>query len=142
MVCLFCKIAKKEIPAEVLLETEHTIVFMDIAPLSLGHLLVVPKEHHARFDELPDTVLLDTASALKKAACALKRLGERESKGVFEYNIIQNNGELAGQEIGHVHFHVIPKTDANDGLVTVWNRKKYSEERTAEICSFLKQEFR
>ncbi|KAF9234878.1 HIT-like protein [Melanogaster broomeanus] len=103
--CIFCKIIKGEIPSFKLVETELSYSFLDIHPLAKGHALVIPKDHTAKMHELPDEYLTDVMPIAKKIALA---------QGLDNYNILQNNGRIAHQEVDHVHFHVIPKPTADD----------------------------
>ncbi|ORX74644.1 HIT family protein 1 [Linderina pennispora] len=112
--CLFCKIIKGEIPSVKLAETAHSFSFLDIGPLSEGHALVIPKYHAEKMHELPDEFLADAMPVAKKIATAL---------GAENYNILQNNGRLAHQEVKHVHFHIIPKPNAEEGLGFGWPAK-------------------
>ncbi|KAG0057618.1 Adenosine 5'-monophosphoramidase [Gryganskiella cystojenkinii] len=115
--CILCRIIKREIPSKVLFETEHSLAILDISPISEGHALVIPK-HHAQFlHEIPDHELADLLPVAKKVALA---------EGLKEYNILQNNGRLAHQAVDHVHFHVIPKPSAEEGLIMEWNVKETS----------------
>ncbi|KAI0823958.1 HIT-like protein [Trametes gibbosa] len=115
--CIFCKIIKGEIPSFKLIETEKVLSFLDIGPLSKGHALIIPKYHAEKLHELPDEYFEDVLPAAKKIALAL---------GAENYNILQNNGRIAHQEVDHVHFHIIPKPEASDteGLVVGWPAKK------------------
>jgi diadenosine tetraphosphate (Ap4A) HIT family hydrolase len=85
---------------------------MDINPLSVGHFLVIPKEHAQRQHELSDESLADLMPFAKKLINA--------AGDVVDYNILQNNGRIAHQEVDHVHFHVIPKPSADKGLKVGW----------------------
>ncbi|EJC98407.1 HIT family protein 1 [Fomitiporia mediterranea MF3/22] len=109
--CLFCKIIKGEIPSFKLIETDLSFSFLDIGPLSRGHALVIPKDHGEKLTDVDDAFLADTLLVSKRIAGAL---------GCDNYNILQNNGELAHQVVKHVHFHVIPKPNAEQGLVIGW----------------------
>ncbi len=113
MDCIFCKIGNGDIPCEKILETDKIIAFMDINPLSDGHVLFIPKMHAEKMHEVPDDVLMEILPAMKKVALAL---------GVKNYNILQNNGKIAHQEVKHAHWHLIPKTE-NEGLVISWKPK-------------------
>ncbi|KAI0036294.1 HIT-like protein [Vararia minispora EC-137] len=115
--CIFCKIIKGEIPSFKLVETDLSFSFLDIGPLSKGHSLVIPKYHAEKLHQLPDEYLSDAMPVAKKIAAAL---------GAENYNILQNNGRIAHQEVDHVHFHVIPKPSLTDdeGLVVGWPAKK------------------
>ncbi|KAJ6455444.1 HIT-like domain-containing protein [Mycena sanguinolenta] len=108
--CLFCKIMKGEIPSFKLIETELSFSFLDIGPLSKGHALL---------HELPDEYLADAMPIAKKIALV---------QGAENYNILQNNGRLAHQEVDHVHFHVIPKPSAEEGLIVGWPSKPMAKE--------------
>ncbi|MBW9222204.1 HIT family protein [Methanothermococcus sp. SCGC AD-155-C09] len=101
--CIFCKIAKGEIPAKILYEDEKTLAFLDISPRSKGHTLIIPKEHYETFEELPEEVAIDLIKAIKRV---IKKLKSLNPDG---YNILNNNGPVAGQEVPHVHFHIIPR---------------------------------
>ncbi|KAJ2845362.1 Adenosine 5'-monophosphoramidase [Coemansia brasiliensis] len=127
--CIFCRIIKGEIPSVKLLETATTFSFLDIGPLSEGHALVIPKYHAEKMHQLPDEFLADAMPVAKKIAAAL---------GAENYNILQNNGKLAHQEVGHVHFHVIPKPNEQDGLTIGWPAKKADTEKLKELASKLK----
>ncbi|TFK97701.1 HIT-like protein [Pterulicium gracile] len=115
--CIFCKIVKGEIPSFKLIETELSYSFLDIGPVSKGHALVIPKHCAVKMHELPDEYLADAMPIAKKIAIAL---------GVENYNILQNNGRIAHQEVDHVHFHVIPKYSAteHEGLNVGWPAQK------------------
>ncbi|PPQ65903.1 hypothetical protein CVT26_000923 [Gymnopilus dilepis] len=127
--CLFCRIIKGEIPSYKLLETEKSLAFVDIMPLSKGHSLVIPKYHAEQMHELPDEYLTDILPIAKKIALA---------QGASDYNILQNNGKLAHQVIPHVHFHVIPKPTEEEGLVIGWPAKTLEKDELQKIHEELK----
>ncbi|KAJ2771093.1 Adenosine 5'-monophosphoramidase [Coemansia nantahalensis] len=127
--CIFCKIIRGDIPSVKLLETETTFAFLDVGPLSDGHALVIPKYHAEKLHQLPDEYLADTLPVAKKIAAALN---------ADNYNILQNNGRLAHQEVPHVHFHVIPKPSAEEGLTIGWPAKKANVDKLKELASKLK----
>jgi len=125
--CIFCKIIKGEIPSFKLVETEFSFAFLDINPLSKGHALIIPKVHAEKLHEVPDENLADVMPIAKKIALAI---------GAADYNVLQNNGRIAHQEVPHVHFHVIPKPAATDseGLVIGWPQQKLTmDELKAEL---------
>ncbi|GBE79876.1 Hit family protein [Sparassis crispa] len=124
--CIFCKIIKGDIPSFKFIETETTFSFLDVGPLSKGHALVIPKYHAAKMHELPDEYLADTLFTAKKIAAAI---------GAENYNVLQNNGRIAHQEVDHVHFHIIPKPSASDdeGLVIGWPSKKADMEELKKL---------
>jgi len=113
--CIFCKIIKGEIPCFKLFESDKTLAFLDINPLSKGHALVIPKHHGAKLEDIPDEHLGEILPVVKKLISAT---------GAENYNILQNNGRIAHQEVDHVHFHMIPKPDAEQGLGVRWPQQK------------------
>ncbi|KAF2864184.1 Hnt1 cyclin dependent kinase Kin28 interacting protein [Piedraia hortae CBS 480.64] len=119
MACIFCRIIKGEIPSMKLLESERIFAFLDISPLSRGHALVIPKHHGAKLTEIPDDSLAEILPAASKIARAA---------GMENYNVLQNNGRIAHQEVGHVHFHVIPKPNEKEGLGIGWPAKEANTE--------------
>jgi len=116
--CIFCKIVKGQIPSTKLVETDHTYAFLDINPLSEGHLLVISKEHGERLHDLSEDNAADVGRVLNRLAKAYKALG------IENYNILQNNGEIAHQVVKHVHFHLIPKPNQDEGLGIEWPATK------------------
>ncbi|KAG0240465.1 Adenosine 5'-monophosphoramidase [Actinomortierella wolfii] len=127
--CLFCKIIQGKIPSYKLVETDKSYSFLDIGPLSKGHALVIPKYHGAKLHDIPDDYLTDTLIVAKKIARA---------QGVENYNILQNNGRIAHQVVDHVHFHVIPKPEASQGLVMEWDTIKMANEDLQKLHEELK----
>ena len=112
---VFGAILRGEIPCHRIYEDEHVLAFLDVGPLSRGHVLVIPREARAQLHELSD----DSAAALGRALPRICRavLG---ATGATAYNVLQNNGALANQAVMHVHFHVIPKFEEEDGLRMSW----------------------
>lgn len=108
MSCIFCKIAAGEIPSEKVLENERAFAFLDIRPLTRGHVLVVPKRHAERYAEM----LPEDAAALAELAQHVVRRQERalEAPGV---TIAINDGRAAGQEVLHVHMHLVPRRETD-----------------------------
>lgn len=102
--CIFCKIAAGEIPSRTLYENEQFRVIMDLNPATRGHALILPKNHFANLYELPD----ETAAEAMKLA---KRMAEHMTKQLNcdGFNLLQNNGEYAGQTVLHFHMHLIPR---------------------------------
>lgn len=108
MDCLFCKIIKNELPSYVLSETDETLSILDIFPNSDGHILVIAKNHCRDFHLLSD----NQATALFREAKAL--IGALKQAGFSpDYNLLINNGSLAGQAIPHVHLHIIPRYEGD-----------------------------
>lgn len=132
--CIFCKIVRKEIPAQIVYENGKTIAFLDIKPVNPGHALIVPKEHYPDFASTPDDQLGDIAAVARKVAkAAVKALG------ADGFNIGVNNGRAAGQLVDHMHLHVMPRF-AGDGH-ELWHGKAYepgeAEKVAAEIVDAL-----
>ena len=112
--CIFCKIVAGQIPCHKLYEDADVLAFLDIAPLSQGHCLIVPKAHYETMDQAPDG-LITACSALapRLSRAVLKATGARA------WNFLQNNGQIAGQAVAHIHFHIIPRAPG-DGLGFRW----------------------
>lgn len=108
--CIFCKIASGKIPSATIYEDNHFRVFMDINPATKGHCLIVPKEH---FDNIYD-LDAETAGKLFSLATMIARTLKKVLK-CDGLNIVQNNGEVAGQTVFHFHMHLLPRYE-NDGL--------------------------
>lgn len=102
--CIFCEITKGNIPSTKVYEDDHVLAFLDIAPCEYGHTLVVPKVHADTLPALPAEELRPVMEAVQKVGRALM-----EKLPCDGFNVIQNNGECAGQSVKHVHFHVIPR---------------------------------
>lgn len=112
---IFSKIIDGEIPCHRIYEDQHVLAFLDIGPLSEGHMLVIPKERKTFLHELSD----DSAAAIGRVLPRLAR-AVMSATGAEDYNVLQNNGAAASQAVFHVHFHIIPRF-AESGLGLVWN---------------------
>jgi histidine triad (HIT) family protein len=119
MASIFTRIIQGEIPCHRVYEDPHVIAFLDIGPLSRGHVLVVPKEERVRLHELSEASAAALGIALRKVAAAVVR-----ATGCADYNVLQNNGAPAHQAVMHVHFHVIPKYADGSGLGIRWDAGK------------------
>ncbi|MBT4824225.1 HIT family protein [Candidatus Woesearchaeota archaeon] len=119
--CIFCKIANKEIPSNIVYEDDRFLAFLDIAPANKGHVLVIPKEHHEVYIDLPDEVLKELSLVTKKVCLAMSK-----SLKNCGYNIFMNNKETAGQIVPHAHFHIIPRFN-DDGIKFSYEHKTYSD---------------
>lgn len=119
--CIFCKIVDKEIPATVVFEDDDVLAFMDIGPIIKGHALVIPKKHYDPVTETPDDIVVKLHLVAKRVAQA-----QMNGLGADGVNIMQNNGKAAGQEVPHIHVHVIPRF-SQDGHRWNWNAKKYDD---------------
>ena len=114
-----------------LLEDADCLSFLDIGPLAEGHLLLVPKQHYEWLDQMPAEQVARLAQHLPRLGRALVR-----AVGCQGYNVLQNNGRVAGQAVGHVHFHVIPRV-AGDGLGYRWPAGQYAEGRAESVYKSL-----
>ena len=112
--CIFCKIINGEIPSHVLYEDEQFKVILDVNPATKGHALILPKEHYANLYELPEETAAD---AMKLAQRMMRKMTEKLDCDGF--NIVQNNGEAAGQTVFHFHMHLIPRYK-NDGEILTY----------------------
>ena len=130
--CIFCKIAGGEIPAATLYEDEDFRVILDLGPASKGHALILPKVHAANIYELPDELAGKAMILAKKMACKMT-----EALKCDGFNIVQNNGETAGQTVFHFHMHLIPRYKG-DGVGIAWTPGKLSEDEREEILAKLK----
>lgn len=133
--CIFCKLANGDIPTNVIYEDEMFTVILDASPATKGHALILPKEHAANIYELPDETAAKIFVLAKKLAAEMtKRLG------CDGFNIVQNNGEVAGQTVFHFHMHLIPRYagDGNENKLC-WNHAEFSAEEMKEICELLRQ---
>ena len=131
--CIFCKIIAGEIPAHRVLENEHVLAFLDVNPLAPGHTLVVPKSHAGRLEDLTADQCAELARVI--GPLARRILAAASSR---DYNILQNNGAAAGQVVGHVHVHIIPRRP-NDGLGYRWNAETGDAERLANLAAQIRQ---
>jgi len=102
--CIFCKIVQKQAPSSVIYEDKEILSFLDIRPLNLGHTLVIPKAHYVDVFDIPEKLLSHIFEIAKKVSFAVK--AATEADGI---SIIQQNGKAAGQDIFHLHVHVVPR---------------------------------
>ena len=109
--CIFCKIANHVIPSSVVYEDDDVIAFLDISQTTMGHTLVVPKKHFTNIFDIDEENAVEIMKAIRVVSNKLK-----EKLNVSAVNVINNSGELAGQTVMHIHFHVIPRYE-NDGIV-------------------------
>ncbi len=121
---LFEKIVAGEIPSHKVYEDDRVYAFLDIGPLSRGHCLLIPKTPYVTLDEVEAEDAAALGRALPRLIKAVKTV-----TGASAANVLQNNGELAGQEVMHVHFHIIPKT-AERGLRKDWQPGALDDDAT------------
>ncbi len=102
--CVFCRIVRREAPASILHEDDEVLAFLDIRPLNEGHTLVIPKRHYENIYDMPDDLVANIYKLVKRLAVAVK--AATKADGI---TIIQQNGHAAGQEVFHLHVHVVPR---------------------------------
>jgi histidine triad (HIT) family protein len=130
---IFGKILAGEIPCHKVYEDEKVLAFLDINPLSTGHTLVIPKEPAETMDQLSD----ESAAALGRVLPRICR-AVIAITGVKQYNVLENNGTAAHQAIAHVHFHIIPKPNAIQGLGVGWPQQAFDHKAGAELAAKLR----
>lgn len=111
--CIFCKLANGDIPTTTAYEDEDFRIIFDAAPATIGHALILPKEHVANVYEIPDELQAKAYVLAKKAAAALT-----EAFGADGFNILQNNNEAAGQTVFHFHIHLIPRYNGDKAMMS------------------------
>ncbi|MBD3163595.1 HIT domain-containing protein [Candidatus Woesearchaeota archaeon] len=129
--CIFCKIAFGEISSNKIYEDDKTFAFLDIAPVSKGHALVIPKQHAEKVYEMSNESAEALIKAVQKVGLALEKTFN------CDFNVLNNNGELAGQEVRHVHFHIIPRTGEEEFRFN-WPSKKYAGGEDRKILERIK----
>ena len=127
MDCIFCKIANGEIPAATLYEDEDFRVILDLGPATKGHALILPKEHFANLYEIPDELASKAIVLAKKMAKVIT-----EALQCDGFNVVQNNGEAAGQTVFHFHMHLIPRYNGDQACVS-WTPGTLTDEDKQEI---------
>ena len=131
--CIFCKIVSKEIPTKILVETESCVGFLDAFPLAKGHALVIPKRHYEKLQDLPINVNTEVFSTVHSLISKVDSLTGATLVAV-------HNGKQSGQEIPHVHVHLIPrsKDDSAGAVHSMFSKKPdLSESEIEELCSKL-----
>jgi histidine triad (HIT) family protein len=126
--CIFCKIANGEIPSTTLYEDEDFRVIFDLSPATNGHCLILPKEHFEDLTRLPEHY---ASRVLPLAA----RIGQAMKDGLHAegFNIVQNNGEAAGQTVHHFHTHIIPRYGKEEEMV-LWKPGTSTPEGLKDVC--------
>lgn len=125
--CIFCKIVQGEIPSKTIYEDEKFRVILDLGPAARGHALILPKEHAANIYELPDETAAAAFVLGKKMAVIM-----RDKLKCDGLNLVQNNGETAGQTVNHFHLHVIPRYK-DDGQQIGWVHGEPSQEELEAV---------
>ena len=128
--CIFCKIANGEIPSDTVYEDERYRAILDLSPAVKGHTLIIPKEH---FDDLLSADDETLSTVLKTA----QRIGGamKDALGCDGFNVVQNNGEAAGQTVHHLHIHVIPRYNGGDKMVANWKQLESDPAEQKQIAA-------
>lgn len=126
--CIFCKILKGEIPSRVVWEDAMFQVIMDADPATKGHCLILPKEHYSDLFEMPEDVAAGVLPVAAKVAAHLK-----DTLGCDGVNLVQNNGEVAGQTVHHFHMHVIPRYEDGNTSDVTWSHAGFTSEELDQI---------
>ena len=132
--CIFCRIANGEIPAATLYEDENFRVILDLGPASKGHALILPKSHATNIYELSDEMAAKAMILAKKMATAMTAALKCDG-----FNIVQNNGEGAGQTVFHFHMHLIPRYKGDQVGIT-WKPGELSDADKEEILLKVKEQ--
>ena len=134
MDCIFCKIASKEIPAKILVETDSCLGFLDAFPLAKGHALVIPKNHYEKIQNMPKELNIELFTMVHELIPKIDSLTGSTLVAI-------HNGKESGQEIPHVHVHIIPrsKTDSAGAVHSMFkNDIKLTDVELSELCQNLK----
>lgn len=131
--CIFCKILNGDIPSRTIFEDEDFQVIMDVEPATKGHCLILPKNHYANLFEMPDEVAAKVLPIAKKVAAHLK-----ETLQCDGMNLVQNNGEVAGQTVHHFHMHVIPRYEGGNAKDVTWSHSTFEAEEMDAIYNQIK----
>lgn len=131
--CIFCKIANGEIPSATVYEDETFRAILDLGPAAKGHTLILPKAHAADLFELPDETAAKALTLAKKLGAVLK-----EGLHADGLNVVQNNGEAAGQTVLHFHVHLIPRYSV-DTVDIGWEQGKLTDEDRDEVLKLFRK---
>lgn len=131
--CIFCKVAAGEIPSATVYEDDDFRAILDLGPAAKGHTLVIPKSHSDNLLSVEPDTAAKALKVISKTANAIK-----EALGCDGINVVQNNGEAAGQTVMHLHFHIIPRYK-NDSVNIGWQPMKPSNEELAATADLIKE---
>ncbi len=126
--CIFCKIIAGQIPCTKIYENDFVLAFLDNGPVSDGHVLVILKQHTCSIDQTDPLAMAEIAKVLPKLAGSVKDAMQADG-----YNVLCNNGASAGQVVGHMHFHIIPRKE-NDGVFKQWPSFQYPQGKAGKIA--------
>ena len=134
MDCIFCKIAKKEIPSKIIMETEKSMVLLDAFPVSRGHTLVIPRNHYERVQDMKESDSIDLFNTVRDVISKVDKITGSTLLAI-------HNGKDSGQEIPHVHIHLIPRklSDQAGPVHSMFKDKpKFSDKELDELCNEIK----
>ena len=134
MDCIFCKIAKKEIPSYVIMETENSMAFLDAFPVSRGHTLIIPKNHHEKVQDMEESDSADLFNTVRNVISKVDKITGSTLLAV-------HNGKESGQEIPHVHVHLIPRklSDQAGPVHSMFkDRPKFTDKELDDLCTKIK----
>lgn len=127
--CIFCKLANGQIPTNSIYEDDDFNVILDASPATKGHALILPKEHYANIFEIDEEILGKAAKLAKKIM-----IKEKDNLKCDGYNLLQNNGEVAGQTVFHFHMHLIPRYESDENKdIIQWSHIELSDDEMKEI---------
>ena len=127
--CVFCKIVKKEIPADIIYEDNEVLAFLDIQPVNFGHTLVIPKKHYEKMENTPDDTISAVFANAKKLMKAVKEAMSADFVALL----------VIGIDVPHFHVHLIPRY-FNDNMPIFWPRKEYKNGEKEKIAEKIKNE--
>ena len=127
--CIFCKLANGQIPTNSIYEDDDFNVILDASPATKGHALILPKEHYANIFEIDEEILGKAAKLAKKIM-----IKEKDNLKCDGYNLLQHNGEVAGQTVFHFHMHLIPRYESDENKdIIQWSHIELSDDEMKEI---------
>ena len=126
--CIFCKIANGEIPSDTVYEDENFRAILDLSPAVKGHTLILPKSHFDDLTEADQATVYGAFALAQKIGC-----GVLKALGCDGFNVLQNNGEAAGQTVHHLHVHVIPRYNGGENIVS-WPQLASDPQEQAQIA--------
>lgn len=134
--CVFCKITDKKAPASILYEDEKTIALLDIRPLNEGHTLIIPRDHYETVYDIPEELNAHIYKIVKRAAIAVKNATNADG-----ITVIQQNGHAAGQEVLHLHVHVVPRYEGQK-LPKFTDLPNASREQLEKMAERIREQFK
>lgn len=133
--CIFCKIAAGDIPSAKVYEDDDVLAFLDLSQVTKGHTLVIPKNHEENIYELSEETAQKLFKVIPKISNAIKT-----AYNPIGLNMLNNNGEAAGQSVFHYHLHLLPRYGKGDGFGAVWHdhSSEYSNDDLQTISQMIK----